>query len=62
MLKLVFCVKRLPHLSRADFQRYWRPAGRAASVALLEDERRFIDLAASPLFVGEEHEIIAGAR
>jgi len=121
MLKLVFCLKRLPHLSRAEFQRYWRethaplvrshagalgirryvqlhtaddvvndglrasrggppaydgvaelwwdsaealgaavvsPAGCAASTALLEDERRFIDLAASPLFVGEEHEIV----
>jgi len=121
MLKLVFCVKRLPHLSRAEFQRYWRethgplvrahaaalgirryvqlhtgddalnaglrasrggpeaydgvaelwwdgaealgaalgtPEGRAASAALLEDERRFIDLAVSPLFVGEEHAII----
>jgi len=124
MLKLVFCVKRLPHLSRAEFQRYWRethgplvrshaaalglrryvqlhtgdealnaglrasrggpeaydgvaelwwdsaeamgaavasPEGRAASTALLEDERRFIDLAVSPLFVGEEHEVIARA-
>ncbi len=24
MIKLIFCVRRLPHLSRADFQRYWR--------------------------------------
>ena len=24
MLKLVFCLRRLPHLSRAEFQRYWR--------------------------------------
>lgn len=24
MLKLIFCLKRLPHLSREDFQRYWR--------------------------------------
>lgn len=23
MIKLVFCLRRLPHLSRADFQRYW---------------------------------------
>jgi uncharacterized protein (TIGR02118 family) len=123
MLKLVFCLTRLPHLSRAEFQRYWREthaplvrshaaalgirryvqlhtgaddlndglrtsrggpaaydgvaelwwdsveamgaavasaAGHAASLALLEDERRFIDLAASPMFVGEEHAIIAG--
>jgi uncharacterized protein (TIGR02118 family) len=33
-------------------------AGRAASAALLEDERRFIDLEASPLFLAEEHVII----
>jgi uncharacterized protein (TIGR02118 family) len=24
MIKLVFSLRRLPHLSRADFQRYWR--------------------------------------
>jgi uncharacterized protein (TIGR02118 family) len=24
MVKLIFCLRRLPHLSRADFQRYWR--------------------------------------
>ena len=24
MVKLVFCLTRLPHLSRAEFQRYWR--------------------------------------
>ena len=24
MVKLVFCLRRLPHLSRDDFQRYWR--------------------------------------
>lgn len=23
MIKLVFCLRRLPHLSREDFQRYW---------------------------------------
>jgi hypothetical protein len=23
MVKLVFCARRLPHLSRAEFQRYW---------------------------------------
>jgi uncharacterized protein (TIGR02118 family) len=33
-------------------------AGRAASKALLEDERRFIDLERSPLFLAEEHVII----
>jgi len=121
MIKLVFCLRRLPHLSREEFQRYWRerhaplvrshattlrirryiqvhtlahplnaalqasrggpeeldgvaelwwdaaddlaaamgsPEGRIAAEALLEDERRFIDLARSPLFVAEEHPIL----
>jgi uncharacterized protein (TIGR02118 family) len=121
MLKLVFCLRRLPALSRAEFQRYWRerhgplvrlhagalrirrylqlhtlddglqdalrasrggpeafdgiaelwwdsredleavlrdPEGQRAAAELLEDERRFIDLARSPLWVGEEHPIV----
>jgi uncharacterized protein (TIGR02118 family) len=121
MVKLVFCVKRLPHLSRDDFQKYWRdrhgplvreaapalairryvqthtaatplnerlragrgapeeydgvaelwfdsiealvaaggtPEGRAAGKRLFEDEQRFIDLARSPLWLAEEHEVI----
>lgn len=24
MIKLTYCLHRLPHLSRAEFQRYWR--------------------------------------
>jgi|SRR5687767_4667349 uncharacterized protein (TIGR02118 family) len=24
MVKLVFCLRRLPHLSREEFQRYWK--------------------------------------
>lgn len=121
LVKLVFCLRRLPHLSREQFQHYWRtehaprvaaranvlgiaryvqshalPDERAASLAgprgapapfdgvaelwfdaqapidparreaarragaeLLEDERRFIDLAASPIFYAQEHEIVA---
>ena len=31
---------------------------RAAGTALLDDERRFIDLARSPLFLAEEHVVI----
>jgi uncharacterized protein (TIGR02118 family) len=125
MVKLTFCLRRAPHLTRDAFQRYWReehaplvqrhaatlgirryvqlhtvdhsvnaalsesrggpdeypepfdgvaelwwdsvdalaaasatPEGRAASLALLEDERRFIDLGRSPIFVGEEATII----
>jgi uncharacterized protein (TIGR02118 family) len=121
MIKIVFCLRRLPELSREEFQTYWRTehaplvrthaealgirryvqvhsiddavsiavagprrspepfdgvaelwldsldalvaaggsdAGRAASAALLEDERRFIDLPRSPLFLAEEHVII----
>ncbi len=123
MIKLVFALRRLPHLSHAQFQQYWReehgplvakfrtdlrirryvqvhtaekpvnellrnsrdapepfdgvaelwwdsledlaaaleqPAGREAGAALLEDERRFVDHARSPLWVGEEHVVIDG--
>jgi len=24
MLKMIFCLRRLPHLTREEFQRYWR--------------------------------------
>jgi len=123
MIKLVFCVHRLPALSREKFQTYWRDQhaplvrehattlriqryvqvhslpegepvndalrasrggpeaydgvaelwwasaqdlaaatasddGRRASLALLEDERRFIDLARSPLWIAREHVVI----
>jgi uncharacterized protein (TIGR02118 family) len=121
MIKLTFCLRRLPHLTREEFQRYWleqhgplvasfreplriaryvqthslepafseviqrsrggpeqydgiaelwwasredlaaatsTPEGRAAGRALLADERTFIDLAQSPLWFSEEHEII----
>ena len=123
MIKLTFCLHRLPSLSRDEFQRYWREQhaplvahhaatlrirryvqthslpdgdpvnaglrasrggpedydgvaelwwdslddlaaatasdeGRAASLALLEDERRFIDLARSRLWLGREHVVI----
>ena len=121
VIKLVFCLRRLPTLSRAEFQTYWRethaplvasvadtleirryhqlhtvddaindpirasrggPAsydgvaelwwdsfeslaapsqteeGRAAGALLLEDERRFIDLTQSPLFLSQEHEVV----
>lgn len=123
MMKLVFCLRRLPNLSRDEFQRYWREqhaplvrrhaaalrieryvqlhslpddeatnqalrgsrggpdpydgvaelwwksldelqaatateTGQAASVELLEDEKRFIDLARSPLWIAGEHVVI----
>src|ERR1700689_3640032 len=35
------------------------PEGQAAGLALLEDERKFIDLPRSPLFFGEEKPIFA---
>ena len=120
MIKLTFCLHRLPSLSREAFQTYWieqhaplvkehraalrirryvqchalsldlnemiragrnapemydgvaelwwgsiddlqaamtSPEGQAAGLALLEDERKFIDLARSPLWFGEEKEI-----
>jgi uncharacterized protein (TIGR02118 family) len=34
------------------------PAGQQAAIELLEDERRFIDLAQSPLWIGEEHVVV----
>jgi uncharacterized protein (TIGR02118 family) len=121
MLKLTFCLRRLPALTREEFQRYWRethaplvrrhapalgierhvqvhaahddlgaalragrgapeaydgvaelwwrdraafevalatPAARHAGAELLADERRFIDLARSPLWLGEENPVI----
>jgi|SRR5215831_1616911 len=121
MIKLVFCLRRRPEISREEFQRRWReehaplvreaagalgvrryvqvhtltspvnealrrgrsgpeefdgvaelwfdsvealaaagatPEGRAAGRRLLEDERRFIDLARSPMWIAEEHAVV----
>ena len=121
MLKLSFCLRRLPELSREEFLRYWREdhaplvakhagalrivryvqthtlsdpinaalragrggpleydglaelwwesaeafqaatateAGLEAGRDLLEDERRFIDLEHSPIWVSQEHPVI----
>lgn len=120
MIKLTFCLRRLPSLSREEFQRYWRevhaplvaaraevlgiaryeqvhagfdelsagirasrgapepydgiaeiwfeseeslraagenPGAEAAARELLEDEKRFIDLANSPLWFNRVHRI-----
>jgi len=35
-----------------------RPEARAAAALLLEDERRFIDLARSPLWWGQERAVV----
>lgn len=126
MVKLVFCLRRLPSLTREEFQRYWREqhaplvarhagtlairryvqlhslpddapvnlalrasrggpepydgiaelwwsseeelaaatateAGRRASLELLEDEKRFIDLARSPLWLARENTVVDAA-
>lgn len=37
------------------------PTAQAAAAELLEDERRFIDLARSPLWLGEEHVVVGDA-
>jgi len=124
MIKIVFCLRRLPELTPDEFYRYWlenhgplvkshaaalrirrytqghtlidsrtdpavaargcevppydgvaqvgwdsiedlveaanTPQGRAAGRALLEDERRFIDLPECSLFYVREHEIVPG--
>jgi uncharacterized protein (TIGR02118 family) len=123
MIKLTFAVRKLPHMSLEEFQRYWlenhgplvkeraealaikryvqvhrldtpandamrasrdtadpydgvaelwwdsleavaaatsSPEGRQASKELLDDERKFIDLRRSALWVGEEHEVVPG--
>ena len=120
MIKLVYCVRRLPRLSREEFQRYWRethgplvrghaktariqryvqvhtldtpmndalrqgrgglepydgvaeawwdsaedlaavmatPEGQKAAQELIDDERRFIDLERSALWVAQEHPV-----
>jgi uncharacterized protein (TIGR02118 family) len=125
MIKLAFCLRRLPQLSVEEFQRTWRidhaplvrkhqkilgirryvqlhtdhgpltealtasrgcqppydgiaelwydsreamaalsndPEARAAGKALYEDECRFIDLANSSIWVGEEFEVIGGSE
>ena len=122
MMKIVFCLHRLPHLSVTEFQRYWHDVhaplvyrhrkvlriaryvqfhsdlgpladklrafrgspepydgiaeiwyesraaletlgdsadARAASRELRDDEKRFVDLARSPIWPGEERSIIA---
>ncbi len=41
-------------LDSLDSLRLSTPEAKAASAALREDERRFIDLPASPIFVGDE--------
>lgn len=119
MAHLMFCLRRLPHLTREQFQDYWRSvhaplvrshaqalglsayvqnhalpedanlrlarergapasfdgvaqlwlherartpeqkdAARRANAELLADERRFIDLSASPIFLVEDHEVL----
>lgn len=122
MIKLTFCLRRLPHLSLEEFQAYWRethaplvaeraevlkirryvqvhtcpdldglhaafqrrnddspapfdgvaelwfdslddmggddPARRQAQAELLADERNFIDLANSPMWLSEENPVV----
>ncbi|MFT4571729.1 MAG: hypothetical protein ACI8TX_001216 [Hyphomicrobiaceae bacterium] len=123
MIKLVFCLRRRPQLTREEFQTYWlnthgpivrerakaigalryvqvhtshddfndllragrkgpeaydgvaelwfadraaleqalsSTAGAKAGAELLADERNFVDLERSPLWIGEEHEVVPG--
>jgi uncharacterized protein (TIGR02118 family) len=38
------------------------PVGQQAAIELLEDERQFIDLEHSPLWIGEEFEVVPGGE
>ena len=121
MIKLVYCLRRLPELSLEEFQRYWRenhaplvkkhsealrirryvqvhtrtdpatealratrpgpepydgvaelwfdsaqdvtaggttPEGRRAGRELLEDEKRFIDISQSPIWIADENPVV----
>ena len=65
MIKVVFCLRRQPHLSRQEFQHYWRTVhaplvaeALEASRELLEDEEKSIDLASSPIFFTRETEVV----
>ena len=52
-------VAELWYDSREDLETLGEDAeARAAGRALFEDEKRFIDLANSPIWIGEEHEVI----
>ena len=50
MIKLTFCLTRLPHLSREEFQAYWRGthAPLVASVAETLQIRRYVQLHSLP--------------
>jgi len=55
MIKLTFCLKRLPSLSRADFQKYWFET-HAPLVASVKDTlriRRYVQLHSLPAEVSE---------
>ncbi|HIF63778.1 MAG TPA: hypothetical protein EYQ35_06470 [candidate division UBP10 bacterium] len=74
MIKLCFCVHRLPSLTREQFQDYWHSThaallkrhaevlgteqAQAAVAELIEDEHRFADLSRSPIFLAEERQIL----
>lgn len=55
MIKLTFCLRRLPHLSREAFQAYWREthAPLVASVAETLQIRRYVQLHSLPAEAGD---------
>ncbi len=55
MIKLTFCLTRLPHLSRAEFQTYWYEthAPLVASVREVLRIRRYVQLHSLPAEVSE---------
>ena len=61
MIKLTFCLVRLPHLSRAQFQKYWfeTHAPLVASVAETLQIRRYVQLHSLP---AEAHAALRESR
>jgi len=62
MIKLTFCLTRLPTLSRTDFQTYWRET-HAPLVASVKDVlriRRYVQMHSLPAETGEDLRRVRG--
>jgi len=62
MIKLTFCLVRLPHLSRDAFQKYWRET-HAPLVASVKEPlriRRYVQMHSLPAETGEDLRRVRG--